>query len=117
MKNDQNVLYLRHGKAQKPAQTAFDRYELMAILNVYGRMVSAGLWKDYAMDFEADFAQFSVYQRASEQPLYRIVKEPALAQKQGAWRVLGSDGQVLKRGQQLDNILKLFNKKLIKAVE
>lgn len=117
MKNDQNVIYMRQGKGHKPAQTAFDRFELMSILNVYGRMVSAGLWKDYAMDFEADFAQFSVYQRASEQPLYRIIKEPTLAQKQGIWRVLGSDGQVLKRGHDLDKILNIFHKKLIKAVD
>lgn len=117
MPNDQKILPFSRKGHQRPSQTAFDRMELMAILNVYGRMVSAGLWKDYAMDFERDFAQFSIYQRASEQPLYRLVKEPSLAVKQGAWRLLGADGQVLKRGHELANILKYFQNKLLKVID
>jgi hypothetical protein len=71
-------------------------------------MVAEGEWRDYAMDFERDRAVFSVFRRASEMPLYRIVKEPALARKQGAWSVVAAGGRVLKRGPELDRVLRVL---------
>ncbi len=97
--------------------TAFDRRELNAILNVYGRMVAAGEWRDYAIDWLKDAAVFSVFKRASENPVFRIEKRPKLRTKQGAFAVLGQAGQVLKRGHDLKQVLRLFDAKLIKAVE
>lgn len=97
--------------------TAFDRRELNAILNIYGRMVAAGEWRDYAIDWLRDAAVFSIFRRASEMPLYRIEKHPRLRAKQGAYAVVGSGGQVLKRGHDLKQVLRLFDAKLIKAVE
>ncbi len=91
-------------------QVSFTRAELGLILNLYGRMVAAGEWRDYAMDFARDKAVFSVFRRASEMPLYRIVKTPELARRQGAWAVMASAGQVLKRGQDLARVLKVFDK-------
>ncbi len=96
---------------------AFDRRELNAILNIYGRMVAAGEWRDYAIDWLRDRAVFSIFRRASEMPLYRIEKDPKLRTKQGAYAVVGSGGQVLKRGHDLKQVLRLFDAKLIKAVE
>ena len=93
-----------------PSQVAFDRTELSAILNVYGQMVSKGDWKDYAMDFLKDKAVFSVYRRASEHPLYRIEKVPALRKKQGQFSVIAPGGLVLKRGHDLLTVLKVFDK-------
>jgi hypothetical protein len=93
-----------------PPQVSFNRLELGAILNVYGRMVAAGEWRDYALDFSRDSAVFSIYRRASEMPLYRVVKTPALARKQGAYAVIASAGQVLKRGQDLARVLAIFDK-------
>lgn len=93
-----------------PAQVAFDRQELSAILNVYGQMVSKGDWKDYAMDFLRDKAVFSVYRRASEHALYRIEKVPALRKKQGQFAVIAPGGLVLKRGHDLQTVLKVFDK-------
>ncbi|MGL4727733.1 MAG: DUF2794 domain-containing protein [Bosea sp. (in: a-proteobacteria)] len=93
-----------------PPQVSFNRLELGAILNVYGRMVAAGEWRDYAIDFNRDSAVFSIYRRASEMPLYRVVKTPALARKQGAYAVIASAGQVLKRGQDLARVLAIFDK-------
>ena len=75
---------------------AFDRRELNAILNVYGRKVAAGEWRDYAMDFGRETASFSVFRRSSEVPLYRIEKCPKLARKQGAWSVVSAQGLILK---------------------
>lgn len=100
----------------RPAAVYFLRPELMQILNVYGRMVAGGEWCDYAIDHRKDQAVFSVFRRASEMPLYRIIKEPALASQQGAWRILGMNGQVLKRGKQLEQLLRYFDRHLLKAV-
>lgn len=97
--------------------TVFDRRELSAILNVYGRMVAAGEWRDYAIDWLKDAAVFSVFKRASENPVFRIEKRPKLRAKQGAFAVLGQAGQVLKRGHDLKQVLRLFDAKLIKAIE
>ena len=96
----------------KPTQVTFDRRELSELLNLYGRMVAAGEWRDYAIDFLKDKAQFSVYRRSSEVPLYRIVKDPALARKQGAYSVIAATGLVLKRGGELSRVLRVLDKRL-----
>ena len=95
-----------------PAQVSFDRTELNAILNLYGRMVAAGEWRDYAMDFTRDKAVFSVFRRTSEVPLYRIEKEPRLARRQGAYSVVAASGLVLKRGRELAPVLRVLEKPL-----
>jgi len=96
----------------KPASVTFDRRELSELLNLYGRMVAAGEWRDYAIDFLKDKAQFSVYRRSSEVPLYRIVKDPALARRQGAYSVVAATGLVLKRGAELSRVLAVLDKRL-----
>lgn len=101
---------------RKPTQISFDRQELGAILNVYGQMVSAGHWKDYAMNFEADRAVFSIFRRASEQPLYRIEKTPALRNKQGQFCVIAPGGLIIKRGRDLKTVLKVFDKQRFRQV-
>jgi len=99
-----------------PATTAqpvsFNRIELNRILNLYGRMVAAGEWRDYAIDFLKDRAVFSVYRRASEVPLYRIEKDPRLARKQGAYSVISASGMILRRGHDLDRVLLVIDRKL-----
>jgi hypothetical protein len=95
----------------------FERRELDALLRLYGRMVAAGEWRDYAIDGLKDFAAFSVFRRSSEAPLYRIEKHPDLARRQGAWAVVGQGGVVLKRGHELAQVLKLFDKGRLKAVD
>ncbi len=90
----------------------FDRRELMAILDLYSRMVAAGEWKDYAIDSLKDCAVFSVFRRASETPLYRIEKTPRLARKQGAFSVVNANGLILKRGHELGPVLRVFDKSL-----
>ena len=93
-----------------PSQVAFDRQEISAIMNVYGQMVSKGDWKDYAMDFLRDKPVFSIYRRATEHPLYRIEKVPALRNKQGQFAIIAPGGLVLKRGHELKTVLKIFDK-------
>ncbi len=91
--------------------TAFHRKELDQILKVYGRRVAGGEWRDYAIDHLKDKAVFSVFRRTSEMPLYRIEKDPKMARKQGAFSVIGAGGVILKRGSDLAQVLKVFDKK------
>ncbi len=100
-----------------PSQVFFDRRELDQILRVYGRMVAAGEWRDYGMDALKDAAVFSVFRRASEAPIYRIEKRPALARRQGAYAVVGPGGVILKRGHELGQVLKVFDTRRFRVVE
>ena len=94
----------------------FDRPELKRILATYGRMVMAGEWRDYAIDFREDVAVFSVFRRTSEMPLYSIEKRPKLKDRQGQYSVVAAGGQVLKRGHDLSTVLRVLDRKLLKAV-
>jgi hypothetical protein len=90
---------------------------LQRILDLYGRMVAAGKWRDYAIDLGRDMAVFSAFRRAAERPEYRIVKDPALRNKQGMWALLGEAGAVLKRGHELAPVLAPVERKLLRLVE
>ncbi len=100
-----------------PCQVGFDREELGRILDLYGRMVAAGLWRDYAMDLGRDAAVFSAFRRATERPEYRIEKRPALRRKQGQWALVGEGGAVLKRGHELSGVLAPLERKLVRVVD
>jgi hypothetical protein len=95
----------------------FSRRELDQILRVYGMMVAAGEWRDYAIDHLRDQAVFSAFRRASEVPMFRITKTPKLRARQGAFSVVAASGQILKRGHELDRVLRVFdrNLRLVKA--
>ena len=100
-----------------PQETvAFDRKELNIILSLYGRMVAAGEWRDYGMSFLSDVAIFSIFRRTAEHPIYRIEKRPRLRNRQGMYAVIGMDGQILKRGQDLRTVLRVLERKLIRVV-
>ena len=103
-------------KGKGPLQICFDRKELSSILNVYGQMVSKGDWKDYALDTHRDRAIFSVFRKASEEPLYRIEKVPAQRRKQGQFQVVAPGGLILKRGQDLGQVLRVFDKQRFRTV-
>ena len=96
---------------------AFDRRELSQILSLYGRMVAAGEWRDYGISHLRDVAVFAVFRRTAENPLYRIEKRPKLRAKRQMYAVLGEGGQVLKRGDELPAVLRVLERKLIRAVE
>ena len=95
-------------------QVMFDRSELNHILGIYGRMVAAGEWRDYALDFLEDAAVFSIFRHAAEIPLFRVEKRPRA--KQGQYSVIAAGGMILKRGHELSQVLKIFDKKLLKAL-
>ena len=95
----------------------FERRELTRLLSLYGRMVSAGEWRDYAIDGLSESAVFSIYKRSSEAPFYRIEKRPALARRQGSWAVLGQGEMVLRRGHDLEQVLRFFDRGRFKVVD
>ena len=101
----------------RAAGVFFERRELERLLRLYGRMVAAGEWRDYGMDSLRESAVFSVFRRSAEAPLYRIEKRPALARKQGAWAILGQGGHILRRGHELDQVLRFFDKGRFSVVD
>jgi hypothetical protein len=101
----------------RQAGVFFERRELLRLLSLYGRMVSAGEWRDYAIDGLSESAVFSVFKRSSESPLYRIEKRPSLARRQGAWAVLGQGGMILRRGHDLEQVLRFFDRGRFRVVD
>jgi hypothetical protein len=101
----------------EPETVTFDRRELSHILGLYGRMVAAGEWRDYAMSFLPEVAVFAVFRRTAEHPLYRIEKRPKLRNRQGMYAVVSTDGRTLKRGHDLRSVLHVLERKLIRAVD
>lgn len=99
-----------------PRQVVFDRLELQRILDLYGRMVAAGHWRDYAIHMGDQAASFACFRRTAERPEYRIEKRPALRQRQGEWALIGEGGVVLKRGHELGPVLAPVERKLVKLV-
>jgi hypothetical protein len=97
-------------------QVGFTREELTRILDLYGRMVAAGEWRDYAMDFARDHAVFAAFRRTAERPQARVEKRPALRGRQGMWTLFGEHGQVLKRGHELAGVLAPMERRLLRAV-
>ena len=98
------------GSAASANRVTFERRELDRILGLYGRMVAAGEWRDYAIDFLKDRAVFSVFRRSSEVPIYRIEKNPKLARRQGAYSVVSATGLIVRRGHELDRVLRAIDK-------
>lgn len=95
-----------------PSRVTFDRRELNRIFSLYGRKVAAGEWRDYAIDFLKDRAVFSVFRRASEVPIYRIEKNPKLERRQGTYSVISATGLVVRRGHELERVLRSIDRSL-----
>lgn len=104
-------------RADRQPQIGFERLELTRILDLYGRMVAAGHWRDYAIELGRDAAVFAAFRRAAERPEARIEKRPALRQRQGMWALVGENGAVLKRGHELGPVLAPIERRLMKLVE
>jgi hypothetical protein len=117
LRAEQGSRYARNASFSGPiAPVRFDRTELDRILTIYGRMVSAGEWRDYAIDFLSEVAAFSIFRRASEVALFTIEKRPKLRLRQGQYAVIEAGGRVLKRGHDLAQVLQVFDKKLFKVL-
>lgn len=99
-----------------PERVSFHRTELSAILGLYGRMVAAGFWRDYGISMLCEVAVFAVFRHTAEHPLYRIEKRPRLAGRQGQYAVIGMDGRILRRGNDLIAVLRVLEKRLIRPV-
>ena len=103
--------------APAPEQVAFHRTELNVLMGIYGRMVAAGEWRDYGISHLSEVAVFSIFRRTAEHPIYRVEKRPRLRDRQGQYAVIGMDGRILKRGNDLRAVLRVLERKLIRSVE
>lgn len=112
-----SVVHPFPGAYHRKAVAAFERGELQRILDLYGRMVAAGHWRDYAMQFDPEVASFAAFRRAAERPEVRIEKRPSLRLKQGAWALISEHGAVLKRGHELAPVLAPLERRLLRIVE
>ena len=94
----------------RPQQTfvSFDRRELSCLLELYGRKVAAGEWRDYAMDMAREKALFSIYRRSSECPQFMVEKIPGLRNRQGQYLVTNAEGRILRRGHDLQKVLRVL---------
>ena len=110
--NSGNAGEQENARAAAERPISFDRHELFEILNLYGRKVALGEWRDYAIDFGRETAVFAVFRRTSEVPLYRIEKNPRLAARQGAYSVIAATGHILKRGHDLARVLDVLERKV-----
>lgn len=117
MTQNSNVVPFPGPKQKETPIVSFNRRELGAILSMYGQLVAAGEWRDYALNMSHDAAVFSVFKRTGETPAYRIEKRPKNAAKQGAYTIFAGDGKILKRGQDLAIALRIFNRKLLRIAE
>ena len=106
----------RSAPAQVNAQVTFSRRELNRILDLYGRKVAAGEWRDYAIDFLKDRAVFSVFRRTTEVPIYRIEKNPKLSRRQGVYSVISATGLIVRRGHELDRVLRAIDRSQLVVV-
>lgn len=116
MRNESSIAQFPTDR-RRAAPVVFVRAELSRILDIYGRMVAAGHWRDYAIDGGATEARFSIFRRASEMPVYSVVKRPGGAARQGAWSLHGMDGRVLRRGHDLAAVLAPLERRLLKLVD
>ena len=103
--------------AGRPSQIGFDRVELTRILDLYGRMVAAGHWRDYAIELGRDAAVFAAFRRTAERPEFRIEKRPEQRARQGMWALVGEHGAVIKRGHELGPVLAPVERRLMKLIE
>lgn len=105
-----NIIHLNHHKKnQKETQNenfvAFQRPEIKILMDIYGKMVSSGLWKDYAMDHGPKLAYFSIFKKSGDNAIYMVEKDPKKSSKQGTYALKDQTGHVLKRGNDLRLVL------------
>lgn len=112
-----NIIPFAAISSPRVRQVAFTRAELDRIMSLYGRMVAAGLWRDYALEMGSKVASFSAFRRAAENPDVRLVKDPALRGRHGEWVLYGEAGVILKRGHELAGVLAVLERRLLKAVD
>ena len=83
----------------------FVKKELQSILNLYAKKVSAGHWKDYGLSINKKEITFDIYQRTSENPIYRISKNLNPKNKTEKFYILDKNGKIIKKSENLDSLI------------
>ena len=92
---------------KKEKEKFFIKQELQCILNLYAKMVSNGTWKDYSLSADAREISFDVYQRASDQPVLRILKNLSPNYSNEKFLIKDKNGKILKKSE---NLIQLIDK-------
>ena len=83
----------------------FIKKELQTILNLYGKMVSNGTWKDYSFSSGFKEVSFDVYQRASDKPVLRILKNLKPNYYNEKYLIKDKNGNILKKSENLNQLI------------
>ena len=87
----------------------FEKEELKIILDLYGKMVSRGSWKDYGLSISSKQVGFSVFKNAAENALYKICKNFKPKNENLKYLIIDTNGKILKNSYDLNNLLKNTN--------
>ena len=102
--------------ATKKGNYFFDKSELKIILNLYAKMVSKGFWKDYGLNISKEEVSFNVYKSASENAEFKICKNFKLKNKNLKYFTSDSQGNILNRSKNLEELLNRTKWKNLKLV-
>ncbi len=94
-----------NNELKKEKEEFFVKRELQSILNLYAKMVSNGTWKDYSLSSGSKEISFDVYQRASDQPVLRILKNLKPNYHNEKFLIKDKNGKVLKKSENLNQLI------------
>ncbi len=94
----------------------FNKKELGEILNIYGTMVSKGVWKDYAIFINKNVVGFDIYRKATEKPLFQIIKN-LKSQSGQKYQLKDQHGTIIKNSNELKNIISVLHKKNLRLIK
>ena len=87
----------------------FEKEELKIILDLYGKMVSRGSWKDYGLSISSKQVGFSVFKNAAENAIYKICKNFKPKNENLKYLIIDTNGKILKNSYDLNSLLKNTN--------
>ena len=100
-----NIKLVVNNDLTKEKEKFFIKKELMSILNLYAKMVSNGTWKDYSFSSGSKEISFDVYQRTSDKPVLRILKNLKPNYYNEKFLIKDKNGNILKKSENLSQLI------------
>lgn len=113
----QNHQINQNSKPSALTQTFFNKTELNQILSIYGKKVSEGKWKDYAIDHLESSAIFSFFRNTFESASLKIIKHKRISKSKLKYHLVSSSGSDIKRSNELDLIINYLNKANLEIIK
>ena len=98
-------LVINNDLKKKEKKNFFVKKELQTILNLYAKMVSNGEWKDYGLSAGSKEISFDVYQRASEKPVLRILKNLKPNYLNEKFLIKDKNGKIIDKSENLNRLI------------